>query len=121
MASQVRRQSEDAFFREPRQFGKRSPTGWPIGPRTERRAKENRQLNKLPDSVKRVCEVRIEGVCVGNKYLTWSHALKSRFLVTSADWQRAARSCQPCHLHCEEKMSHKERSALIDAVIERRK
>jgi hypothetical protein len=95
--SMVKRQSDEPFFKPPREFPRRGPGGFPIGPQTKRRQKENRQLNKLPDSVKKVCET------------------------TSADWQEAARSCLPCHTHCEEKMSHQKRAAVIRAAIAKRK
>jgi hypothetical protein len=121
MSSMIKRQSEEPFFKPKREFPKRGPGGMPIGPRTRERAKQNAKLNKLPDSVKKVCEIRIPGVCAGNRMLTWSHALKSRFLVTDALWQRAARSCLPCHMYCEEKMSKEERARVIDEAIQRRK
>jgi hypothetical protein len=121
MASQIKQPSTEPFFKLPREFKKRGPNGFPIGPRTRERQKQNAKLNKLPDSVKKVCEIRIEGVCAGNRMLTWSHALKSRFLVTDLLWQRAARSCLPCHMYCEEKMSKKQRADTIDAAIKRRK
>jgi hypothetical protein len=122
MSSQIKRQSDEAFFKPPREFPRRDAKGWPVGPQTKRREKENRKLNaSVPDSVKKVCETRIPGVCIGNRALTWSHAWKTRFNTTSALWQKAARSCLPCHQHCEEKMSHKERAAFIEAVIARRK
>jgi hypothetical protein len=117
----VKPQQDGAFFKPPREFKRRDPRGWPIGPRQKRRARENRTLNKLPREITHRCEVQIESVCIGNRYLTWSHALKSRHLVNSRDWQRAARSCQPCHQYCEDKMSAKQRAATIDAAIKRRK
>lgn len=116
MASQIK-QPEGAFFKEPRQFGKRFPNGFPQGPRTERRAKENAKLRKLLISR---CELGVSPNCTGNRFLTWCHALKSRFLVTNADWQRAARGCLACH-DVIEAMPHKEMARIIDAAIAGRK
>lgn len=110
-------QSTDSFFKPPRTFPKRGVNGFPIGPRTKRRQKENRELNKL--KIDR-CEIRIPGICQDRYYLTWAHASKSRFLVTSDDWQRAARSCLSCHQHIE-KMSHKDMRAVVVAAISQRR
>jgi hypothetical protein len=114
------RRSEEAFFKAPRNFCKRSPNGFPIGARTSKRQDMNRELNKLPDSVKKVCELRIRNVCIGNRLLTWAHFRKSRFLLTDKDWQTACRSCLSCH-QAVESMSHKEMQALVCDAIKRRK
>lgn len=110
--------TEKAFFKEPRTFPKRGVNGFPIGPRTERRAKENQELRKL--KIDR-CEIRIKGICVDRIMLTWAHSKKSRFLVTSKDWQEAARSCLPCHDYLDTKCSHAEMKRLVCAAIKRRK
>jgi hypothetical protein len=112
--------STDAFFKEPRTFDKRFPNGMPIGPRTLRRQKENRQLNKLPDSVKKVCELKIPRVCIGNRMLTWAHSRKSRFLVSIKDWQTAVRSCLACHQHIEA-LPHKEMRRIVETAIAARR
>lgn len=120
MSSQIAPRSTDAFFKAPRVFAKRGANGFPVGPRTEKRQEMNRELNRLPDSVKKVCELRIRGVCIGNRVLQWCHALKSRFLCTDADWKRAARGCAACHQHIEA-LPHKEMAGLIDEAIKGRK
>jgi hypothetical protein len=107
----------EAFFKPPREFKKRGVGGFPIGPRTERRAKENRELGKL--KITR-CEIRIKGICVDRIMLTWCHSLKSRFILDSKHWQEAARGCLPCHAYIE-KLPHKEMAAIIRAAIKRRK
>jgi hypothetical protein len=112
--------SNEPFFKPKREFPKRSPGGFPVGPRTERRQKENRELNKLPLFVKNHCEIRIPGVCVKTIMLTWAHSKKSRFLVTSKDWQEAARCCLPCHDHIET-LPHTEMKRLVTEAIKRRK
>lgn len=104
------------FFKEPRIFPKRGPNNFPIGARAERRAKENRELGKL--DIRR-CEIRIPGVCVDRIMLTWMHSKKSRFLLTSKDWQEAARACQPCHQYGEDK-GHKFMKRLVTEAIKRR-
>jgi hypothetical protein len=113
----VKRQSDEPFFKAPREFPKRGPGGFPIGPRTRRRAAENAQLRKTVST--KLCELKIEGVCTKTG-VCWAHSQKSRFLTTSRDWQEAARSCLPCHDHAE-KLSHKEMRALIVAAIRKRK
>lgn len=108
--------TEKAFFKAPRQFPKRGVNGFPIGPRTERRAKENAKLRKLQISH---CEIRIPGICQGRYFLTWAHSKKSRYLVTEKDWQEAARACVACHDHIEAK-SHKEmRRIIVEAIMRR--
>lgn len=121
MSKMIKRRSDDAFFKEPRKFKSRDQKGWPIGKKTKMGAAGNRQLNKLPPEITKVCEVRIPKVCVGNRFLTWSHKRKRRFLTTAKDYLEAARSCQPCHTFCEEKMKHAKRAAVIQAAIDRRK
>lgn len=120
MSSQIANRSTDSFFKAPRNFCKRGPNGMPIGKRTEKRAAMNRELSKLPDSVKKGCELRIKGICIGNVMLQWCHALKSRFLCTDKDWKRAVRGCAACHATIES-MSHKEMADIIDTAISRRK
>lgn len=116
MASMVLQPNQGSFFKAKRVFKKRGVNGFPIGPRTERRAKENRQLNKL--KIKH-CEVQIAPECAGHHLLTWAHSKKSRYLVTSKDWQEAARCCLPCH-RVIEAMSHAEMKQLVVAAIKRR-
>lgn len=118
MSSMIQRRSEEAFFKAPRLFPVRSGNGkgFPVGPRTKARAAGNRDLRKLPREVTHRCELRIESVCIGDRLLQWCHATKSRFIVTKADWQRAARGCAACHQHIEAK-SHREMARIIDGAI----
>ena len=118
----VKRRTEGAFFKPKREFPARSGNGkgMPIGPRTKARAKGNRDLNKLPREVTHRCELRIKGVCIGDRMLQWAHAQKSRFLLTDKDWQEAARSCAACH-QTVEAISHREMKRLICEAISRRK
>lgn len=116
----IKPMQEGNFFKAPRVLAKRGANGFPIGARTEKRQEMNRELSKLPDSVKKVCELRIKGVCIGNRMLQWCHALKSRFLCTDKDWKRAARGCAACHQHIEA-LLHKEMAAIIDEAIKNRK
>lgn len=117
MASQIR-QPEGAFFKEPREFKRRFPNGFPVGPRTERRAKENAKLRKRTGI--NYCEVRISPNCTRNRYLSWAHSRKSRYLATSADWQEACRACCPCH-DVLEGMSHARMAKVVRAAIASRK
>jgi len=122
MSSMIARKSDEAFFKPARTFPARSGNGkgFPVGARTKRRQAENRDLNKLPREVTHRCELKIRGVCIGDRLLQWCHALKSRFLVTTkADWQRAARGCAACHQHIEA-LPHKEMAVLIDEAIKNR-
>lgn len=121
MSSMIQRRSEGSFFKEPKTFPARSGNGkgFPVGPRTKARAAGTRELRKLPREITHRCELRIQGVCIGDRLLQWAHATKSRFIVTKADWQRAARSCAACHQHIESK-SHREMAAVIDAAIKSR-
>lgn len=118
MPSQVKRSTDEAFFKAPREHAARDSHGFPIGPRTKLRQAANRELNKLEINH---CEAPIEGRCVRNKMLTWSHPRKSRFMVTKRDFEEAARQCLPCHDYCENNMSHKERAAFIRTAIAKRK
>jgi len=119
--SQIKQErGNEAFFKEPRTFGKRFPNGFPIGERTKRRQKENAKLNKLPESVKRHCEIKLDG-CLGNKFLSWQHSKKSRFILTDKDWQEAARACGFCADALDHKMSHAEMHRIITEAIKRRK
>lgn len=122
MSSMIARRSDEAFFKPARTFPARSGNGkgFPVGPRMKRRQSENRDLNKLPREIMHRCELKIKGVCIGDRLLQWCHALKSRFLVTKLDWQRAARGCAACHQHIEA-LPHKEMAGIIDAAIRRRK
>ncbi len=104
------------FLKERREFPGRFPNGFPIGERTKRRQSENRELNKLKINH---CELMLKG-CLKNKLLTWAHPVKSRFLVTSKDWQEAARACLSCHQRVEA-MSHREMARIIREAIARRK
>lgn len=113
----VKRREEGAFFKPPREFKRRCAGGFPIGPRTKRRAKENRELGKL--KITR-CEIRISGICLHTSMLTWAHSKKSRFLLTSKDWQEAARACLPCHQYLE-RLPHKQMKAMIVAAINDRR
>lgn len=123
MNSIIKRQSDEPFFKAPRQFPARSGNGkgFPVGPRAKARSAGNRELNKLPGEITHRCELKIRGVCIGDRLLQWAHATKSRFIVTKADWQRAARSsCAACHQHIEA-LPHREMADIIDAAIWRRK
>ncbi len=115
MASEIAK-SREPFFKAPRQFKKRGPNGFPIGPRTERRAKENAKLRNLGI---RHCELGISPYCSKTSGLTWCHASKSRYLVTSKDWQTACRGCLACHQHIEA-LSPKEMTRLVNEAIGRR-
>jgi hypothetical protein len=119
MASQIQRQTDEPFFKEPREFKKRDGHNFPVGPRTERRQKENNQLNKLPTEIKNHCELKLPG-CIKTVGLSWAHSRKSRFLLTSKDWQEACRACSFCH-QTAEAMSHSEMHRLITEAIKRRK
>lgn len=83
MSSMIKPRSDEAFFKPAQTFPARSGNGkgFPIGPRTKRRQAENRDLNKLPREITHRCELKIKGVCIGDRLLQWCHALKSRFLV----------------------------------------
>lgn len=107
---------EGSFFKPARIFAKRGLNGFPVGKRTERRAAENKKLGKL--KIQR-CEIRIQKVCTDRVMLTWAHSQKSRFLLTSQDWQEAARCCLPCHLELES-MSHSEMKKRVCDAIKRR-
>ncbi len=113
----VRPQAPPVFPKPPREFKARGPGGFPIGERTRRRQRENRELAKLDI---RQCEIRIPGICLRNKMLTWAHSKKSRFLVTKRDWQEAARSCLTCHQHIEA-AGHTAMRAIVLAAIRARK
>lgn len=108
---------EGPFFKPPRVFSKRGVNGFPIGPRTRRRQAENRKLNRLNI---RHCEIQIPNICVRNRMLTWAHSRKSRFLITSRDWQEAAKCCLPCHQYIEA-LPHKEMKRIVTEAIKRRK
>ena len=120
MSSMIKRKTEEAFFKQKRVFPRRSPGGFPIGPRTRERQKQNAKLNKLPDSVKKVCELKIPGVCAGNIMLTWCHSKKSRFITTDKDWQEAARGCLPCHDFTEAEGHVKMKRRIIEAIKRRK-
>lgn len=120
MSSQIKRQTEGAFFKEPREFKKRDAKNFPIGPRTIKRQEQNRILNERLPEIKKYCEIQIAGVCVHNIMLTWCHSKKSRFITTDEDWQEAARGCLPCHQYIEP-LSHAEMKEIVLAAIARRK
>lgn len=90
------------------------------GKRYKKRQAMNARLNKTAATlgIDR-CEIKIEGRCVSRIQLTWAHALKSRFLLTDADWQRAARCCMPCHDFIES-LSHGLMANHVDNAIARR-
>lgn len=116
MSATMIKPSTEPFFKAPRVFKKRGVNGFPIGERTERRARENAKLRKLKINH---CEVRISPNCARNRLLTWCHATKSRFLVTSEDWQRAARGCLPCH-DLLDSMKHSEMKRIVVEAINKR-
>jgi hypothetical protein len=117
MASQVK-PTYEPMWKEPRQFPKRFLNGFPVGPRTQLRAKHNAKLNKLGI---RHCEVRISPHCAGNRMLTWAHSKKSRFLVNDTDWMTAARCCLPCHDVLDNEMSHAQMEREVKTAIAKRK
>lgn len=119
MSSQIA-QSREPFFKAPRQFKQRGPNGFPIGPRTIERQKQNAKLNKLPDSVKRRCEIQLPG-CLHTLFLSWAHDKKSRFILTDKDWQTAARACGFCHDQLDHHMNHAEMKRLVNKAIAKRK
>lgn len=116
--AEIKHRSGGAFFKEQRIFPKRGPNGFPIGPRTKRRAEENAKLRSNPQ-IPRHCEIQIKGVCVNAIMLTWAHSKKSRFITTDKDWQEAARCCLPCHQYIEA-LSHKLMKKLVVAAIRKR-
>lgn len=116
MCATTIRQDEGPFFKPPREFKRRGVNGFPIGKRTEKRAKENRKLGKLGIQH---CEIRMPGICAGRRFLSWAHSQKARYLLTDKDWQEAARCCIPCH-DTIEKMSHAEMKRIIREAIARR-
>ncbi len=118
MASQIA-VTDQPNWKEPRKFGPRFQNGFPIGKRTKERQKQNAKLRKLPDSVKKLCEIRLPG-CLGNKFLSWAHSSKSRYLVNDRDWQEAARSCGFCH-DAIEAMSHSEMKRIVCEAIAKRR
>lgn len=119
MATQIK-QSYEPMWKEKRTFPARFPNGMPVGKRTLKRAEQNRELNKLPDSVKKHCELQISPNCTRTRLLTWAHSLKSRFILTDKDWQEAARACLPCH-DVADSMKHSEMKALVLLAISKRK
>lgn len=123
MSSMIKRREEGAFFKPKREFPARSGNGkgFPIGPRTKARAAGNRDLNKLPREITHRCELRVEGVCIGNVGLQWCHDRKSRFIVTKADWRKAARGCAACHDYVDHHCSHAKMKSIIQAAIKKRK
>ncbi len=108
--------SREPFFKPKKEYGPRFPNGMPVGKRTRERAKQNAKLRNLGI---RHCELGISPYCAKTSGLTWAHSKKSRFLVTPADWQDAARCCCPCHQAVEE-MSHSEMYRIIREAIKRR-
>lgn len=120
--SMIKPRSNEPFFKEPRKFPARSGNGkgFPIGQRTKDRAAGNRDLNKLPREITHRCELRIKGICIGDRMLQWCHRVKSRFIVTAKEWREAARGCAACHQYIESK-PHKVMAAFIDAAIAKRK
>ncbi len=120
MSSMIKRATDQPFFKERREFKKRDPKGWPIGPRTIERQKQNAKLNKLPLHIKRHCEIRLDG-CLKTVGLSWAHSKKSRFITTDKDWQEAARACAYCSDALDHKMSHTEMHRLVNEAIKRRK
>lgn len=121
MGSEIKRRSNDAFFKTPRNFDR--PLGKPLGSKWKKeRAAGNKELNKLQIHF---CEAPVDdlirkNVCRKRYMLTWSHPVKPRFLVTPEDWKKAARQCLPCHQYCETQMTAKERKDFINAAIARR-
>lgn len=128
MSSMIKRRSDKAFFKPPREFPARSGNGkgFPIGPRTKARAAGNRELNKLSREITHRCELGQTGlippgVCIGDRMLQWCHAVKSRFIVTMKDWKQAARGCAACHDYVDHHCSHAKMKSIIEAAIARRK
>ena len=120
MSSMVKRATDAPFFKEPRKFPARDAKNWPIGPRTKERQKQNAILNKLPPHIKNRCEIKLDG-CLVNKFLSWAHSKKSRFITTDQDWQEAARACGFCADALDHKMSHAEMRQRVTEAIKRRK
>lgn len=114
---------DGAFFKPKRVHPRRGANGFPIGPRTIRREKENAQLRKTVKT--KHCELgpvllEIYGFRGCTKRATnWAHSKKSRFLVTSRDYQEAAHSCLCCHDFVEP-LGHKKMAAAVVAAIKRR-
>lgn len=116
----VKPYQDGPFFKPRRQFGERDAKGFPVGPRTTRRRAENKKLNQLPEHVKRNCEIKLSG-CLGNKFLSWAHSKKSRFILTDKDWQEAARCCAACHGALDHKMGHAEMARRVRKAIAKRR
>jgi hypothetical protein len=116
----VKRKSGEPFFKEPRKFPARDVKGFPIGPRTKERQKQNAVLNKLPPHIKKHCEIKIPGVCVKTIMLTWAHSKRSRFILTDKDWQEAARACQPCHQYIDDRGHAFMHRAVTEAISKRK-
>jgi hypothetical protein len=120
MATMIQRREEGAFFKPQRKFGERDGRGFPVGSRTTRRRTENKKLNQLPEHIKRNCEIRLPG-CLGNKFLSWAHSKKSRFILTDKEWQEAARACGYCADALDHKMGHAEMKRRVTEAIKKRK
>lgn len=123
MSSMIRRRDDAPFFKKKREFPARSGNGkgFPIGPRTKERQAANKDLNKLPREITHRCELRVEGVCIGDRMLQWCHPTKSRFIVTKAQWREAARGCAACHDYYDHHGSHaKMAKAIRDAIAKRK-
>jgi hypothetical protein len=120
MASRVKLPNEGKPFWKPAPANiERDRNGFPVGPRTKERRRQNKKLNENLVSIKGFCEIKLAG-CLGNRFLTWAHSKKSRFIVSDWDWQEAARACISCHRRIEE-MSHDEMHKIITTAIARRK
>lgn len=112
-----------SFFKAKRVFPRRGPGGFPVGPRTIRREKENAELRRTVKT--KHCELGpvlrdLHGFTGCTKRATsWAHSKKSRFLCTSKDWQEAAHACIACHDFIEA-LGHLTMSAIVRAAIARR-
>lgn len=102
----------EAFFKPPPQ-----PRFKKLGKSLTRRLKENKELNKLKINH---CEIRLSG-CWGKSHLTWAHSKKVKHLVTSKDWQEAARACLYCHHEIGKKPKEEEKRIVLAAIARRPK
>lgn len=119
MGSKIKQDYTQSFFKPKREYPKRSPNGFPVGPRTIKRQEQNRILNERLPEIKKRCEIRISSYCTGTSRLSWAHSKKSRFLLTDKDWQEAARCCLPCHDKIEV-MSHADMKRIVLEAINKR-
>lgn len=67
------------------------------------------------------CEVRISGICVVDRYLSFAHGDKRRYLSVTELYILVALACIPCHEHIEYKMNRREMRDLVTDIVARRR